>query len=191
MSEPYSKLHYLTAKHLFVPYHTPHNFLHSTFHHSVCTTTTQLPTLDVVVVTKLCPTLCDPTDCRRPGSFVHWISQARILEWVAVFFFFPQGIFPTQGLNLCLLHCRFFIIWVTRETRLERELWRKRSRRECLRSPWKAHEKVNHLKHCQADEAKMASYSWCSSPSFLFDSDEDSGLRLFFFFATTSDQGTF
>ena len=43
MSEPYSKLHYPTAKHLFVPYHTPHNFLHSSFHHSVCTTTTHLP----------------------------------------------------------------------------------------------------------------------------------------------------
>ena len=32
-----------------------------------------------------CPTLCDPMDCSRPG-FVHGIFQARILEWVAVFF---------------------------------------------------------------------------------------------------------
>ena len=28
--------------------------------------------------------LCDPTDCCLPGSFVHGISQARILEWVAI-----------------------------------------------------------------------------------------------------------
>ena len=32
------------------------------------------------------PTLCDPMDCSLPGSFVHGISQARILEWVAISF---------------------------------------------------------------------------------------------------------
>ena len=39
-----------------------------------------------------------------PGSSVHGILQARILEWVAM----PssRGIFPTQGSNLVLLHCR-------------------------------------------------------------------------------------
>ena len=35
-------------------------------------------------VTESCPTLCDPMDCSRPGSSVHGISQARILEWVAI-----------------------------------------------------------------------------------------------------------
>ena len=33
--------------------------------------------------TQLCLTLCDATDCSPPGSSVHGISQARILEWVA------------------------------------------------------------------------------------------------------------
>ena len=33
-----------------------------------------------VLVAQLCPTLCDPMDCSPPGSFVHEISQARILE---------------------------------------------------------------------------------------------------------------
>ena len=37
-----------------------------------------------VLVCQLCPTLCDPTDYSPPGSFVHGILQARILEWVAV-----------------------------------------------------------------------------------------------------------
>ena len=32
----------------------------------------------------LCPTLCDPVDCRLPGSSVYGIFQARILEWVAI-----------------------------------------------------------------------------------------------------------
>ena len=34
----------------------------------------------------LCSTLCDPIDCSLPGSSVHWISQAKILEWFAISF---------------------------------------------------------------------------------------------------------
>ena len=33
-------------------------------------------------VAQSCPTLCDPLDCSPPGSSVHGILQARILEWV-------------------------------------------------------------------------------------------------------------
>ena len=33
---------------------------------------------------QLCRTLCDPMDCSPPGSSVHEISQAGILEWVAI-----------------------------------------------------------------------------------------------------------
>ena len=49
-----------------------------------------------------CLTLCDPMDCSPPGSSVHGILQARILEQVAISS--SRGIFPTQGSNLCLLH---------------------------------------------------------------------------------------
>ena len=38
------------------------------------------------VITQLCLTLCDPMDCSPPGSSVHGIHQARILEWVAISF---------------------------------------------------------------------------------------------------------
>ena len=31
-----------------------------------------------------CPTLCDPVDCSPPGSSIHGILRARILEWVAI-----------------------------------------------------------------------------------------------------------
>ena len=37
-------------------------------------------------VAQSCPTLCDPMDCSPPGSSVHGILQARILEWVAISF---------------------------------------------------------------------------------------------------------
>ena len=39
-----------------------------------------------MLVTQLCQTLCDPTDCRPPGSSVQGILQAGILEWVAISF---------------------------------------------------------------------------------------------------------
>ena len=38
-------------------------------------------------VAQSCPTPCDPMDCSPPGSSVHGIFQARILEWVAISFF--------------------------------------------------------------------------------------------------------
>ena len=37
-------------------------------------------------VTQSCPTLSDPVDCSLPGSSVHGIFQARVLEWVAIDF---------------------------------------------------------------------------------------------------------
>ena len=37
-----------------------------------------------VFVAQSCLTLCDRMDCSPPGSSVHGILQARILEWVAV-----------------------------------------------------------------------------------------------------------
>ena len=37
-------------------------------------------------VAQSCPTLCDPMDYSLPGSSVHGIFQARVLEWVAVSF---------------------------------------------------------------------------------------------------------
>ena len=40
-----------------------------------------------VLITQLCATLCDPIDFSPPGSSVHWILQARILEWIAISLF--------------------------------------------------------------------------------------------------------
>ena len=33
-----------------------------------------------------CPTLSDPMDCSLPGSSIHWIFPARVLEWGAIAF---------------------------------------------------------------------------------------------------------
>ena len=45
---------------------------------------------------------CDPMDCRRPGSPVHKIFQATILEWVAISS--SKAFFLTQRSNPHLLH---------------------------------------------------------------------------------------
>ena len=45
------------------------------------------------------PLFCDPMNCSPPGSFVHEIFQARILEWAAIS---PSRYLPDQGSNLCL-----------------------------------------------------------------------------------------
>ena len=37
-------------------------------------------------VAQLCPTLSDPVDCSLPGSSIHGIFQARVLEWGAIAF---------------------------------------------------------------------------------------------------------
>ena len=50
-----------------------------------------------VLVTQSCLTLCDPVDCSPPGSSVHGIFQARVLEWIAISFSrgsFNPGIEP-------------------------------------------------------------------------------------------------
>ena len=96
-------------------------------------------------VTQLYPTLCDPVDCSPPGSSIHGILQARILEWVAISFskthglyiYSPwnssgqntgagslallQGIFPIQRSNqIFCIAGRFFTSWATREAQ---EYW--------------------------------------------------------------------
>jgi len=42
-------------------------------------------------VAQSCPTLSDPMDCSLPGSSIHGIFQARVLEWGAIAFFTITG----------------------------------------------------------------------------------------------------
>ena len=67
-----------------------------------------------VLDTRSCPTLCDPLACSLPGSSVHGILQARILEWVAI----PFSRGPSQPRDWTQVSCiagRFFTVWATRE----------------------------------------------------------------------------
>ena len=74
-------------------------------------------------VTQLCPTLCNPTDCSPPGSPVHGILQARILEWGVISFSRDSSWLRewTASPASSALACRFFT------TEPERKLERTRS----------------------------------------------------------------
>ena len=67
-----------------------------------------------MLVTQSCPTLCDPMDCSRPGSSVHEIFQAKILEWVAISFSRGSSQLRDRTRVFCTAG-RFFTDWATRE----------------------------------------------------------------------------
>ena len=65
-------------------------------------------------VAQLCLTLCDPMDCSLPGSPVHGIFQARVLERVAISFS-RRSSWPRDGTRVSRIAGRRFTIWATRE----------------------------------------------------------------------------
>ena len=71
-------------------------------------------------VTQLCPTLCNPRDFSLPGSSVHGIFQAKILEWVAISFSRGSSQ-PRDRTQVSHTAGRLFTVWATREA---------------LRKPW-------------------------------------------------------
>ena len=65
-------------------------------------------------VSQSCPTLCDPVDCSLPGSSVHGIFQARVLEWIAISFSRGSSQ-PRDRTQVSCIAGRRFTIWATRE----------------------------------------------------------------------------
>ena len=60
------------------------------------------------------PTLCDPKDCSPPGSSIHGIFQARILEWVFISFS-TESSWPRDRTWVSHIVGRCFTVWATRE----------------------------------------------------------------------------
>ena len=86
-----------------------------------------------VLVPPLCLTLCDTKDYSQPGSSVHGILHARILEWLPISFSRGSSQPKDQTLISCIAGW-FFTIWATREdswetraAHIECYLWYKRN----------------------------------------------------------------
>ena len=62
------------------------------------------------LVTQSCLTLCNPMDCRLPGSSVHGIFQARVLEWVAISFSRGSS-WPRDRTQVSHIVGKHFTVW--------------------------------------------------------------------------------
>ena len=85
----------------------------SLFTWNCCNTVNQL-CAGLCLIAQSCPTLCDPMDWSPPGSSIHGILQARILEWAA----YPFSRGSSQPRNRTGVSCiagGFFTSWATRE----------------------------------------------------------------------------
>ena len=67
-----------------------------------------------MLVAQSCPTLCDSMDCSPPGSSIHGIYQARILEWVDISFSRGSS-WPRDRTWVSCVVGIFFTIWGIRE----------------------------------------------------------------------------
>ena len=62
-------------------------------------------------VVQLCPTLCDPMNCKPPGSSAHEIFQARILGWVAISSFRGTS-WPSDPTHISCIAGRFLLLFL-------------------------------------------------------------------------------
>ena len=67
-----------------------------------------------MLVDQSCPTLCNSMGCSPPGSSVHAVLQARILEWVVIPFSRGSS-WPRDQTWISWIAGRFFTIWATLE----------------------------------------------------------------------------
>ena len=62
-----------------------------------------------------CPTLCNPRDCSPPGSSIHGILQARILEWVAISFSKAEQVEVEEPSFFCVGICTVIIYSIMKQ----------------------------------------------------------------------------
>ena len=105
------------ATHNWVMEHT-YLLIHECFPTSTSPTLTFCMTMCCAKSLQLGLTLCDPVDCRPPSSFVPGISQARILEWIAIpFSTGTSG--PRDRTFISCIAGRLFTIWAARRALIQ------------------------------------------------------------------------
>ena len=78
--------------------------------------------MKVSEVAQPCLTICDPMDCSLPGSSVHGIFQARVLEWIAISFSSGSSR-PRDRTQVSHIVDRCFTVWATREVLYESKMY--------------------------------------------------------------------
>ena len=118
-------------------------------------------------VTQSWLTLCDPMDYHLPGSSVHGISQARILEWVAIPFSRGSSQ-PRDGTQVSCIAGGFLTIWATREPlRFLPQEWGRQTKGILLGSSYLSRNPSHHRIACWSDSRfqLLAQYSlWIWEP---------------------------
>ena len=72
-------------------------------------------------VAQSCLTVCDPIDCSLPGSSVHGIFHAIVLEWIAISFSSGSSR-PRDQTRVSHIVDRRFTVWATREVQAQYSL---------------------------------------------------------------------
>ena len=94
-----------------------HYTMHSDLSSFLVLITLMLPGLTfwcVLICFSCVPLVCNLMDCSSPGSSVHGIFQARILEWVAISFFRASS-WPWILTQVSCIGSRFFTNWANKE----------------------------------------------------------------------------
>ena len=78
-------------------------------------------------VARWCPTLCDPMDYSLPGSSLHGIFQARILEWVDISFS-RRSSQPRDWTQVSHIVGKGFTVWANREVRPHGDIAERRAK---------------------------------------------------------------
>ena len=115
-------------------------------------------------VSQSCMTLCDPVDCSPPGSSVHGILQARILEWGAISFSRGSS-WPRDRTQVSRIVGRHFNLWATRETRIAKD-----SRLRLAESKqlyWYCQRRENLRKNFNITEKDSSDYCYKLNPCVL------------------------
>ena len=88
-------------------------YTHACLSHRCMLYLTYIFIIHVCLVTQLYPTFCDPMDRSLPGSFVHgdFPGMHTRMGCHALL----QGIFPTQGSNPGLPHCRWILYYLSHQ----------------------------------------------------------------------------
>ena len=112
--------------------------------------------------------LCDPMDCSLPGSSVHGILQARMLEWVAILLTRGSS-WPRDWTQVSCIAGRFLTVWATRDA----------PQSKTNRSLAAGHHSLPNFIHCPELRTRAVTITWWTFSCFNTGNRDSSVFVLF------------